>query len=229
MNQIFKDLRPYIDKIYDPPGLGNCGFYAIAAGLGMTSKDACFTVRQDLQQEIQEHYNDHLGLLTTESQRKRAAKSLELGLEKPKTSQVKLNDLIASLDCEDYICGFNKWLKTPDAGYAIASAYGRPFIIIDTSDSPDQGCHTFFPYRVGPDNYYSEQLDPIIVAFVDRNHFVELKVKAGFPFPTLYLEYASLQSDIPKKWIRLHEAEMGWYQKMFPPKTWTNPVEFDDV
>lgn len=150
LSKIPQELHEFISDIHDPPAFGNCGFYAIAAALGNTKEDACFYVREQLQQEYQDYPEDHRFFVTQESELERSAKCKDRGIEKPKTSEKLMKEIIDSLDCKYLACGRSKWLRTPHTGRAIASVFGRPFICIDTSDFPNLGSHSFFPYRSSP-------------------------------------------------------------------------------
>ena len=48
--------------VYNPPGKGNCGYYALAHALGLTSRDAHLKVRNDLLTELVTHCDDYLKL-----------------------------------------------------------------------------------------------------------------------------------------------------------------------
>ena len=48
--------------VYDPPGKGNCAYYALAHALGLTSCDAHLKVRNDLLTELVTHRDDYLKL-----------------------------------------------------------------------------------------------------------------------------------------------------------------------
>jgi hypothetical protein len=123
-----KFMRPYIDKIVDVIGNGNCGFRDIAESMGLT-EEIDVMVRSALIQEVKEHRNDYINIYAGEGRYNFISNGLH---------PTKNGSRFAPPD---------KWLTLPDMGHIVASYYSRPVVEITTLDIGVS--ETFFHLEVG--------------------------------------------------------------------------------
>lgn len=184
LSQLPQIMVPFVNSIFNPAPLGNCGYLAIAGSVGDRSDDSYLQVRRKLLAELSTHAEDYARLISPPQTRTtvKTRKSVSFGTE-------VVQDLLFRLDYEDVECSQKYWLRMPYMGLIIASAYNRPIILLD----PRKGCSsTFFPYRTLPND---SNEDPIVLAFVKRNHTVvnqdhfvsvEFKETRSMPFPEVF-------------------------------------------
>lgn len=175
-------IIPYIKSIHDPPAFGNCGFYAIAASMDMYSKDAYLIVRRKLQEELTSYPVEHIKLISTPPKRpQRKTRNYQTYVDE------FVQELIGGLNHEAACCTKKYWLRMPTLGFVIASAFNRPVILFTPSNST---CYSFFPYRTPPNKQA-----PIILAFVNTEHFVRLGIDSHLiPFPEVYGQLSDRKS-----------------------------------
>ncbi|XP_058733977.1 uncharacterized protein LOC131605661 [Vicia villosa] len=70
-----------------------------------------------------------------------------------------------------------KWMSIPDMGYSIASRYSVVFVSLSMAMNT-----TFFPLLIAPPSYTSRHAI-IAVGFVNRNHWVQIKLRPDCPLP----------------------------------------------
>ncbi|CAK8544763.1 unnamed protein product [Lathyrus sativus] len=68
----------------------------------------------------------------------------------------------------------HKWLTLPDMGYVIANGYNVVLVCLGIE------CWTFFPMT----SSFSPNVAIYCIGFVNRNHWVQVNMKEGFPLPT---------------------------------------------
>ncbi|AES97825.2 hypothetical protein MTR_5g060540 [Medicago truncatula] len=110
-----KFMRPYIKKIVDVIGDGNCGFRAIAESMGLT-EESNVMVRRALIQEVKEHRNDYIEIYVSDCR----YNYILNGLHPPKNG--------SSFAPPD------KWLRLSDIGHIVGSCYTRPVVELTTLD-----------------------------------------------------------------------------------------------
>lgn len=92
---------------------------------------------------------------------------------------VAVKEAIKRLKCDSISCTQEFWLSMPTMGYAIASAFERPVILLVEETWL---CWSFLPYRIP-----FKRCKPIVLSFVDQNHFVGYDVGSGsIPCPPLF-------------------------------------------
>lgn len=174
LRQLPQFVVPHVYSIFDPPAWGNCGYFAIAASVGQYGTDAFLDVRHKLLAELKSHTQDHESLVSATRTRPTVKNR-----RTPTFAFEVVQDLLVRLDCKEEKCTQAYWLRMPYLGYVIASAYDRPTILMDPVAA---NCNTFFPYRTTPN-----ELNPIVLAFINGEHFVSLATKSvSLPYPGVY-------------------------------------------
>lgn len=171
--------------------------------MGIHSKTSYIDVRKTLLAELSTHAQDH-EILISSAYSKPSKLSTKTQIKQPSFAVEAVQDLLMRLDHYEEKCTEGFWLRMPYMGYVIASAYDRPTILFD----PDSACSvTFFPYRTTPNLQ-----EPILLAFINNNHFVSLKPQ-GFsvPFPELYgwsRSRALLETTRIPAWIEQYQSQL---------------------
>lgn len=198
-------IIPYIKSVYDPPAFGNCGFYAIAHALRCHKEDSYVSVRRDLKQELITYRDIHEQLISTAPGMQ--SRRMVTQRTAPAATEI-VDDLLHRLQPQNPTCRQEFWMRMPYLGYVIASVYECPVILFNPNKSHS---YTFFPYRKAPN-----RKNPIILAFVDGNHFASLSAVPGkIPFPEIYGDCLSptiTATNIPE-WINHYRVQLDcWTQ-----------------
>ncbi|GJS41375.1 RNA-directed DNA polymerase, eukaryota [Tanacetum coccineum] len=161
--QIPKVVHPYIlvSGIQNVRSDGNCGFRAVALGLGL-SEDQWPRIRLDLVRELEARQRQYKYVFGT------------IGYEKI-YSTMKFAE---------------RWMKMPDTGLVIASAYKK--VVVNLSDA--SGCNTSFPLWSSP--LQSDSHETIVVAHVDGNYYIRVALREDFPLPLTHPLWITYRSDI---------------------------------
>lgn len=206
LEQLPAKLKRFIVSIFDPPARGNCGFLAVANALGYSGKDSHIRVRVALEQELMLHREDHEGFLQQNPDYLKT-------VEKPQASEVE--GLLHRLSCKTEACTSEFYMKMPDLGYAIASAFERA--VVHLTRLP-QNCCTFLPYRIRPN-----LVDPIVLLFVDNIHFVLLNINKDFPFPEIYRTgYAQSTSRPVGRWMKSYSLHFARWKDLYSAQVFDN-------
>ena len=83
-------------------------------------------------------------------------------------------------------------MSIPDMGYPIASRYSVVFVSISIRLNI-----TFFPLLIAPPPYTSRH-KIIVVGFVNRNYWVQIKLKPDCPLPLVNKRWSENFSDVAK-------------------------------
>lgn len=204
LNQLPRLIHPYIKSVYDPPRYGNCGFYAIANALRCNKEDSYVLVCRHLREELINHRDIHEQLISTPP----AMQSRRVTRRTAPAAIEIVDDLLHRLQPQGVKCGEEYWMLMPYLGYVIASVYECPVVLFHPIKS---ACYTFFPYRTPPNKNH-----PILLAFVDGNHFTNMSAGSGsVPLPEIYGDSHSptiTATKIPD-WIRKYERQLDmWAQ-----------------
>ncbi|XP_058775618.1 uncharacterized protein LOC131649894 [Vicia villosa] len=149
--------HPYIDDIFDVELDRNCGFCCISFALGW-GEDACYDVQRQLHTQIQKHAD------------------LFSKLFYDTVFDVSNSLLVKHLGLQ----GKEKWMTIPDMGYPIASKYS---VVVFVSLSMLMNI-IFFPFLITPPSYTSRHTI-IAVGFVNRNHWIQIKLRPDCPLPPI--------------------------------------------
>ncbi|XP_004512845.1 uncharacterized protein [Cicer arietinum] len=171
LSQSSKKRQPYIDEIFDVAADGNCGFRAIALLLGH-GEECWYMVRNSLDQKIASHVTPYDRLFTRLIREVRDPLKISgLGLQP-----------------------MNKWLSIPDMSYVIATTYNIILVTFGQTFSM-----TFFPMR-GSHSGSTKNDRICCIRFVNRNHWVLLKMKEGFPMPEIAPGWKQYRIDEATSW-----------------------------
>lgn len=170
--------------------------------MGLTKSDSYLDVRDAIRKELVMHLQDHETFLQANEEHLKHPDKVR--------SSTEVEELLDRLDCQTAKCAPSHYMNNR-MGYAIASAFERAVVILERNPN---NCHSFLPYRIRPNH-----VDPIVLLFVNNNHFVRLTVKSeGFPFPPMYLTGWARSSSRPvPRWKTAYSPAMDIWNNMFPP------------
>ncbi|XP_058752124.1 uncharacterized protein LOC131625261 [Vicia villosa] len=84
-----------------------------------------------------------------------------------------------------------KWLTLPEMGYLIANRYN---IILVLLGNP---CLTFFPMTTT----FSPSAPTYCIGLVNRNHYLRVNMKEGFPLPPVTLDWMKFRHQVATSWM----------------------------
>ena len=145
-------LQPFIDKIQDVEGDGNCGFRVIASQMGF-GDDGWLKVRKDLLDELLKHPSHYARLFKIEG---------------------KVDDVVRHLEYYLPCPSPQYWFTLPEMGYLVASCYNVVLFSFSRFLSL-----TFFPIRTSL--LKGGKRKEIAIGFVNGNHFVSLFLHPNHP------------------------------------------------
>ena len=159
LDQMPAYLVKHVDGIKSPSGDGHCGYRCAVWALALEQPDGQYAgevgwyeVRKDLLKELADHrevlYDRMFGR--------------------------DFDKIVSSIRCEPGMeCPRSKWMNMIDVGSPLANYYNRLIIILDHQDVGRN--RTFLPQHIGP--LEGQDIKPIVLAFVDGNHWVWVKLK----------------------------------------------------
>lgn len=160
-------LNQHIAQVRSPKGDGHCGYRCAAWVLALeepdglyAGEDGWYQVRKDLIKEVTH-------------QRKELYEQI-FGQD--------LDQVVESLKCEPGRgCPKSKWMNQFNVGWPLANTYNRPVIFLDHASFSRN--LTFLPQHMGPQE--GDGVEPMVLAFVNSNHWVWVKLKGldGKPAP----------------------------------------------
>ncbi|KAI5430110.1 hypothetical protein KIW84_034618 [Lathyrus oleraceus] len=99
-----------------------------------------------------------------------------------------------------------KWMSLPDMGYLIVNRYN---VVLVCLGNP---CMTFFPMT----STHSPNVSIYCIGFVNRNHWVQVNMKEGFPLPPVTLDWKKFRSHIATTWMLGFAGRMQHRQLLTP-------------
>ncbi|KAK8924045.1 hypothetical protein KSP39_PZI019437 [Platanthera zijinensis] len=103
----------------------------------------------------------------------------------------KRKELIDSLDCRTIPAPLDKWMSMPDMGLVISSCYN--VVVVQLSELHGL---TFLPlYSPVPP---TQKI--IFIGFLNKNHFVGLRMSEGCPLPPIYAPWRRCRNQIAVPW-----------------------------
>ena len=184
---IMRKYQHYVKMpAYNPPGRGNCGYYALARAVGIFHRDAHQTVRNALLKELTAHRDNYLKLYGPATKRGREHDDIVQD-----QASVQLDVFVSRLQHTGLSAPPRNCFDT-NMGFIVAQAYGRPLIFLGQDPG---GCYTYLPYRLRPS---PDPKPPIIIGFINYQHFVQFdreeasgKFECWFFFCTFLLTFLS--------------------------------------
>ncbi|KAF7153704.1 hypothetical protein RHSIM_Rhsim01G0176400 [Rhododendron simsii] len=149
-------IRKYVEKIIDVKGDGNCGYRAIAVGLGHGESE-WINIRKILFMELEHYFSLYEGTCGD----KELAEEL----------RYKLN-FYRSPTPND------RWMIMPKMGHLIASVFQTVVVFLSNHQ-----CLTFLPLRYPPLPPESRRL--IALGHVNGDHFVTIHLQPNSPIPPI--------------------------------------------
>nr|XP_043639659.1 protein FAR1-RELATED SEQUENCE 5-like [Erigeron canadensis] len=124
MDDIPQVFHPYITNIQNIFGDGNCGYRALAVGLGLNEDNFYEYIRQQMREELQNRYDLYSRIFV-----------------------IDINSMYQDLCFCGSPCPPEHWMKMPEAGVLIANKLG---VIVHSLDK--RGSTTIFPFWCGPED-----------------------------------------------------------------------------
>jgi len=122
-------MRPFIEKILDVKGDGNCGFRAIAESIGLTEESHVME-RRTLIRDVKDHSSDYMRIYRGEEH----YNCILNGLHPPENGSG--------------ITPPDEWLTFPNMGYIVATYYNR--VVVEITSLEIGISETFYPIRGKP-------------------------------------------------------------------------------
>ncbi|XP_076921834.1 uncharacterized protein LOC143583407 [Bidens hawaiensis] len=198
--------HPFVSDIKDVSPYGNCGFRAVAVGLGLTQKHWP-DVRQALINEMDTHET-----------------FWRLHFDREIDGRYDL--WRSELDWFNTVkpAPNTHWFHVPPHGHLVAQTYGCVLINLHGTDN-----QSYFPTRDGPNQL--PDIPVIAIGNVGGNHWIYVKLEGDFPMPwpvSNWARYAQLDA---LEWQKMEdevemeiEHEQAQEQGQVP-----GPVEGDDI
>ncbi|CAK8534065.1 unnamed protein product [Lathyrus sativus] len=98
----------------------------------------------------------------------------------------------------------HKWLTLPDMGYVIANRYNVVLVCLGIE------CWTFFPMT----SSFSLNVAIYCIGFVNRNHWVQVNMKEGFPLPPVTVDWKKFRSPAATSWMIGFAGRLQHYQRI---------------
>ncbi|CAK8561903.1 unnamed protein product [Lathyrus sativus] len=100
----------------------------------------------------------------------------------------------------------HKWLTLPDMGYVIANRYNVVLVCLGIE------CWTFFPMT----SSFSPNASIYCIGFVNRNHWVQVNMKEGFPLPSVTVDWKKFRSPAATSWMIGFAGRLQHWQQLTP-------------
>ncbi|KAH1226067.1 PKS-NRPS hybrid synthetase [Glycine max] len=192
LDQFASFIQGFIRDVLDVKVDGNCGYWSIAALLGM-GEDSWPLVRNELIKELDRWSHEYMNLFG--------------GTER--FEQLKLSLLVDGFSK----VSVDKWINITEMGYVIASRYNVILVSLSRQQSMP-----FFPLRSQPP-LDSSGHRMICVGHVFGNHFVQVYLKDHFPLPPPALLWSSNCYSQAKQWTIPYISRMQQYTSLMSFKT----------
>ncbi|CAK8536513.1 unnamed protein product [Lathyrus sativus] len=100
----------------------------------------------------------------------------------------------------------HKWLTLPDMGYVITNRYNVVLVCLGIE------CWTFFPMTTS----FSPNVAIYCIGFVNRNHWVQVNMKEGFPLPPVTIDWKKFRSPAATSWMLGFAGRLQHWQQLTP-------------
>ncbi|XP_076895423.1 uncharacterized protein LOC143548039 [Bidens hawaiensis] len=189
---------PFILGIKDVKPDGNCGFKAIAVGLGMVQKN-WKEVRESMRNEM----------VTNKS----------WWSERLNYEVTGYYDTVRdSLDCSTSALFQQKsrWFKLPGHGDVVAQTYDCVLINLHLTSS-----ESYFPMRMSPEPL--SQIPVIVVLNVKDNYWLNIQIEGNFPVSLPARQWEGYANEAAHEWRSLYEDRIKEYMQI--RETWRVQAE----
>lgn len=206
--QVPDQMVPYLGRLFNPPADGACGYHVIAAATGIEGTESHLEVRRMLLEEFTTHREAHEEFLAVSAARAKPRRVVD---RSRLVGVAAVDDAIERLKCDSSASSSDSWLSMPTMGYAIASAFEQPVIFLVKEQAL---CWSFFPYRID-----FKGSKPIVLSFVDNNHFVGYELQTGLsPFPPPFRKgWTTCSSQYITRWKAEHTQSWTLWQDLHAP------------
>jgi hypothetical protein len=187
--QIPEIFHPYITKIKNAKPDGHCGFRSVAMGLGLVQKDY-MQIRSEMLSEMRMKEDFWRGFYNLEDGSQYKAIYERIRFEGVGQAPVE------------------KYMDMPDMGFLIAQIYG---VIVHSISMA--GCCTIFPLKGGPDGAMQPHL-VVAVVFVDKAHFIHIKLQGSYPMPPPHPYWNLRRADDAEGWYHLFRPQIEAYERL---------------
>ena len=165
-------LQPFIDKIQDVEGDGNCGFRVIASQMGF-GEDGWLRLCKDLLDELLKHSSHYARLFKIEG---------------------KVDDVVRQLEYYLPCPSPQYWFTLLEMGYLVASCYN--VVLFSFSHFLSL---TFLPIRTPL--LKGGKCKEIAIGFVRGNHFVSVFLHPNHPVPKVPTIWYEEAAPVASSWL----------------------------
>nr|XP_043630160.1 uncharacterized protein LOC122601468 [Erigeron canadensis] len=156
MDDIPQVFHPYITNIQNVFGDGNCGYRALAVGLGLNEDNFYEYIWQQMREELQNRYDLYSRIFV-----------------------ININSMYQDLCFFGSPCPPEHWMKMPDAGVLIANKLG---VIVHSLDKRDSTA--IFPFWCASEDVQHHRA--LTIALVNgESHFVMVELPGEYPMPVI--------------------------------------------
>lgn len=176
-----KIFHTYIEHIQDVLPDGNCGFRAIAVGLG-SDEYSWLDVRQQLILELDINARFYIPMFDT----------IETGAYASLRNRINWTYLAPA--------PYQHWMLMPEVGLLVAQRYG---VIVQFLSN--QGCLTIFPLWTGPNTCLPHRVVSIVHI---PQHFIHVKLQGDCPMPPTPVLWKRYRNDVAGEWEDVYQSRL---------------------
>lgn len=184
VSEIPSYFQPYVIRIEDVEGDGNCGFRSVAVSMGRNQNEWP-AIRRELLEELNDNKKEYRSIYDSEYKR-----------------------LEESLNFFEY--GFaptRHWMWMPNTGLLIANKYNCIVHYLTNAR-----CLTYFPLRSNPKSKEANQ--SITIAFVHNSHFVKVDLQEGHPMPDVSgFNMSRKNRKKESEWVKMYKDRLLAYKQ----------------
>ncbi|KAF9593194.1 hypothetical protein IFM89_020490, partial [Coptis chinensis] len=182
------EIKALIADVQDVSPDGNCGYRAVALGLGLGHGN-WKQVRDDLCLELAANKQFYTIIFENEEEYKRAY------------------DMI---DCDKSPCDSENWMNMAYVGPLVASCYNVMIVLLS-----QDGWYTCLPLKSPPPPKIAPTI--IVVAYVNKCHFMHAILKPNYPpLPPIFATWKNYAQDCSIAWRTRFEAWFAAFDKIMP-------------
>lgn len=196
MKDVPQYIYPFIKQATDVPRTGLCAFSSVAVSLGLTP-DAASAVRTQLAQHFKLNYAWY-----------------EVNIPKFATHTTNIGHIDSILESTALTVPPDLWFPMPMGGYIIANTFNRPVFYYSPSDASS----SYIPPCMT--SYHSSE--PIVMDFIEDNHFIslELDLRTHLPIPFLHPAWLEVCLGHALQWNTSYEEGRVEFLKLKWQRDW---------
>lgn len=195
LNEIPSIFHPYITRLKNVKGDGNCGFRSVAVCLGYDEEEWLF-IRHQLHDELLTSYEDYARVF------------------------VGCDEVLRSLSffMTDRPAPPEHWMLMPETGILIANRFGVIVQFLTT-----EGSATFFPLRRGPREFQNHRV--LTFALVYTNHYVMVQLEGEYPMPLISTLWIRHKEPSAAEWETMYKSRLDFYKQLKPTERYFMTID----